>query len=537
MLPANLGRNDLSSKELPLKNLARLGVAGLVTGATLVGTVWAGVGLAPVSIPSDITNIAGGSSISSAIVGDGFTLGADEALVGASKVNIAPQPNALEGDIWEKDRAKCLPAGTGGINPSEALTHAADWRSTWIENTNCIYAGGFGVGPSQPLTSFDETYGLWSRSVAFQKGGQTLVLTILDAEGYFGRYSRLCGDTPCGAFDLQIELGAALGLDPASFVFASTHAHSGPDLIGGWGAVPQWYMDQVANAMRQSVREAVANMKPATIEAGDTLARENNGERRDHYRSAEDPSVNWLRAIDRSGGVIATTGTFAAHATSFGSSTTTAHADWPGVFDKAVETKFGGIGLMFEAGLGNMSASGNGSGSMGARLANVIPPVGTGILVKSPNVRVKQQFWDQPVTNGPLGTLAAGGFFDKPFGGPATVTAGKSSVKPCRSASAVSALVSVTAAKIGGVIVTAAPGEIFANYSNTIEERASITALAIGQANDALGYMPQSFESDHSARQGGGFAGGPFEYEDAYSIDACFGDMALETTLGLLGSL
>ncbi|HVL89737.1 MAG TPA: hypothetical protein VM841_05825, partial [Actinomycetota bacterium] len=124
------------------------------------------------------------------------------------------------------------------------------------------------------------------------------------------------------------------------------------------------------------------------------------------------------------------------------------------------------------------------------------------------------------------------------FAGPATVTAGKSSQHPCRSAGPTSARVNVVAAKIGGVVVTSAPGEIFANFSNTIEERSPITALAIGQANDALGYMPQSFESDHAARQGLGFVGKPyFEYEDAYSIDACFGDMALETTLRLLGTL
>jgi hypothetical protein len=28
-----------------------------------------------------------------------------------------------------------------------------------------------------------------------------------------------------------------------------------------------------------------------------------------------------------------------------------------------------------------------------------------------------------------------------------------------------------------------------------------------------------------------------FEYEDAYSIDRCFGDKALETTIRLLGEL
>ncbi len=87
-------------------------------------------------------------------------------------------------------------------------------------------------------------------------------------------------------------------------------------------------------------------------------------------------------------------------------------------------------------------------------------------------------------------------------------------------------------------MISAAPGEIFSNFSNTLEERSSITAPAIGQANDALGYMPQNFETDYAAREGPGFVGGGvFEYEDAYSIDHCFGDMALLTQLRLLDEI
>lgn len=517
-------------------------VTSFLTGVLLVGAGWAGVGVSPVDRLAEKASEQAGTALTSgapktaAAIGEGVILGADEALVGAAKVSIEPQPDASKGQVWEHNRAKCLVVQSGNVN--DTLTHAADPRTPWIENTNCIYAGGFGIGPSQPLTSYDQEYGLWSRSVAFSRGGQTLVLTILDGEGYFGAYNRLCGANPCGIFDLQKQLAAELGLPPDSFVFASTHAHSAPDFIGGWGAVPQWYMDQVAEAMRQSVRDAIASMQPATIEAGETIARGNNSERRDTYRSAEDPTVNWVRAVDRLGNVIATAGTFAAHATSFGGSAQVAHADWPGVFDKTVETRFGGVGLMFEAGLGNMST--RGGAMMGRTLGNLIPPVGSGTLVTAPDVRVKQEFWDQPVTNLPLGSLGAAGFFDRPFSlVSAQITANKpDSRKPCVSASPVSVHVSATAAKIGSVVVTAAPGEIFANFSNTIEELSPITALAIGQANDALGYMPQSFETDHPARQGLGFAGAKFfEYEDAYSIDACFGDRTLETQFRLLSTL
>jgi hypothetical protein len=534
---------------------ARTFIAAGLGGALLVGSAWAGVGLAPVAVPDGAggtparsgqdeprLSVGGGpSSLTAAVVGEGETLGADELLVGASKIDLYPQPNADAGEVWVKDKAACLPAGASGFDPQGAQDHVADWRSPWIENTNCIYMGGFGVGPSQPIVDFDRNYGLWVRTVVLSRGDKTLVLSLLDAEGYNAAYNNLCPpEKACGAIDIAKQMQAELGIDPAGVVIASTHAHSAMDFIGGWGGVPEWYMRQVAESIRQSIRDAFANRRAATLEAGDTLARGSNSERRDTYYSAEDPSLNWFRAIDRDGAVITTVGTFAAHATSFGSSATIAHADWPGVFARSVESKFGGMGVAFQAGLGNMSARGNDRGSMGHTLATLLPSIGDGTLVASPDVKVAQAFWDQPVTNGPLGALGGLGFFDRPFQqAPGSVRVGKpGNNRPCTSASPISVRTQATAAKVGAMVVAAAPGEIFANYSSTIEERSPITALAIGQANDALGYMPQHFETDEAAREGPGFAGGGvFEYEDAYSIDRCFGEQSLVTTLQLLDSL
>lgn len=522
-----------------------------------MSSAWAGVSLSPVDgngVGQGASDGAGsglagtpaaggeaGNALQGLDIGVGADLGADEVAVGASKVNLYPQPDASKGEVWVRDKAACVPAGASGFNPEGAADHAADWRSPWIENTNCIYMGGFGVGPSQPILDFDQEYGLWVRTVALSRGGKTLVLSLLDAEGWNGLYNKMCPvEKACGAFDIADQMGTELGIDPAGVVIASTHAHSAMDFIGGWGGAPEWYMRQVSEAIRQSIREAVADARPATVEAGDTLVRGSNSERRDTYHSAEDQTLNWFRAVDRAGDVIATVGTYAAHATSFGSSETIAHADWPGVFAKEVETKFGGMGVVFEAGLGNMSARGNNRGSMGKALAAAVPGVGAGTAVRSPDVRFAQSKWDQPVTNTPLGALGVGGFFDRAFNkAPGFVQVGKDgNNRPCTSASPVSVHTGVTAAKVGDMVITAAPGEVFSNYTNTIEERSSITALAIGQANDALGYMPQEFETDDTARQGGGFAGGGvFEYEDAYSIDRCFGEKALITTLDLLETL
>jgi hypothetical protein len=108
----------------------------------------------------------------------------------------------------------------------------------------------------------------------------------------------------------------------------------------------------------------------------------------------------------------------------------------------------------------------------------------------------------------------------------------------------VSAEVAASAARIGDdVALSAAPGEIFSNYSNTMKEQSGAPmTMPLGQANDALGYMPQSFEMSPIGQQGLGFVGELqgymfVNYEDAYAIDKCFGDMALETSIDLLNDL
>lgn len=109
-------------------------------------------------------------------------------------------------------------------------------------------------------------------------------------------------------------------------------------------------MDQVTDAIRQSIREAYANRRPARLEVGDTLTRNQNHERRNVYWSAEDPTLSWFRATDRSGNVIATVAAYPAHPTN-GPHEAQASADWHGRFARRAETRFGGIALVFPGGL------------------------------------------------------------------------------------------------------------------------------------------------------------------------------------------
>ncbi|MDX1621633.1 MAG: hypothetical protein R3320_11625 [Nitriliruptorales bacterium] len=577
-----------------MKTLLRRATVSTVTGALLVSVAWAGASLAPVDEVTETTEVADDNRRDAPKTGDVPTAtAASDPLnlleaggaslpkgklqrglyhVGAAKVSLEPQPEAY-GGTWEQDETKCETLSGNFFNdvPSNA-SHVANAGSPWPENPNCIYAGGYGIGPMNALVEFDDEYGLWARTVAISDGEDPVFLTVIDAEGWFWDYASKCDD--CGFKQIGARLAAELGTDQSAFIFHSTHSHTAMDFIGGWGFVPDWYMEQATDAIEESVRRAVDSMRVARIEIGEVEARQFNHERRDTYRAAEEQQLTWLRAYAPGRQeVIATIGTYAAHPTTLDVGPGVAHGDWPVVFESRLEERFGGIGFHFMTGLGNMSVGfpaherheGEEGVDMGRALADLVPPVGEGRQIGLTDIETAQETWNQPVTNVPLTALGMPGFFDRQFNHtPAAITIGPrvapevpdedggaisdpvneatGQVGNCTSASPVSVEVVANAARIGeDLFITSGPGELFSNLTNVIKEKAKedhrgALAMPLAQANDALGYILQSFEAaaNPASGQGAGFAdSGPayIEYEDAYSIDRCFGDMVLETTL------
>ncbi|MDX1658886.1 MAG: hypothetical protein R3343_08705 [Nitriliruptorales bacterium] len=556
-----------------MKTLFRRVTVSTATGALLVSVAWAGASLAPVDETAETTEVADSNLRDAPSPGDVPTptaasdplnlLEAGDAKlpkgklqqglyhVGAAKVSLEPQPEAY-GGTWEQDQSKCetLSENLFSDVPSNA-SHVVNAGSPWPENPDCIYAGGYGIGPMNALVEFDDEYGLWARTVAISDGEDPVFLTVIDAEGWFWDYASKCAD--CGFKEIRARLAAELGTDLSAFIFHSTHSHTAMDFIGGWGFVPDWYMQQATDAIEESVRRAVDSMRVARLEVGEVEARQFNHERRDTYRAAEEQQLTWLRAYTPGGqDVIATIGTYAAHPTTLDVVPGVAHGDWPVVFESRLEERFGGIGFHFMTGLGNMSVGfpaherheGEGSVDMGRALADLVPAVGDGRQIDLTDIETAQEIWNQPATNVPLTALGFPGFFDRKFvEQPAQVRTGeRPNEAPCTSASAVSVEVAANAARIGDdLFITSGPGELFSNLTNVIKEKAKedhggALAMPLAQANDALGYILQSFEAatNPASGQGAGFAeSGPayIEYEDAYSIDRCFGDMVLETTL------
>lgn len=532
-----------------MPRLLRPAAAALVVGATVVSAAWAGVGLSPIgrSGSSDPPATASRRAAPNVPVltptqRAALLTAPDGARVGAAKASMYPRPGDY-GGVWERDPAKCKtldPAVVGQLqsNPNGTVDHLAAAGTPWPENPNCIYQGGFSLGPVNPVTEFETDPGLWVRTVAVGDGNDTLILTVIDAEGYLWDYASKC---TCGAKQIAEELATELNVPESSFVIAATHSHAAPDLIGGWGFVPGWYMEQISDSIKQTIREAVAGMQPAVLEVGEEDARSFNNERRGTYRSAEEQQLTWLRATNADNQVIATLGAYAAHPTTTGTNSAIAGSDWVGRFEARLEQRFGGIGLHFMTGLGNITASGG--TAIGAKLADLLPATGGGTVLTNTDLRMAQRRWSQPTTNVPLDALGVPGFFDRKFvATPSTVSVGKSAAAPCVSASAATVELPATAARIGDMFaLTAAPGEVFSNLTNTLKDRSGAkVTMPLAQANDALGYMPQSFEMSPIGQQGLGFvAGGVLivNYEDSYSVDRCVGDMVLETSISMLNAI
>src|SRR3954469_10175344 len=292
-------------------------IAGL-TGSLMVSAAWAGLGLAPSPVPTALpslptsaatggtTTSAGGSTTATATTA---ALSGGQVLVGAAKTSMTPRPADMAarfpGARWETDPAKCNsedPAWfqdvpTAATTASDGVVSAG---SPWPENPDCIYMGGFGIGPANPVKAFDSELGLWVRSVAISDGTTPFVMTVVDAEGWLWDYKSKCTD--CGAKQISAALAAdpdlaALGAKPESFILHATHSHSGPDFIGGWGFVPDWYMAQITETIKATAKQALLSMQPATLETGEVEARAFNGERRDTYRAAEEQQLSWLLPV------------------------------------------------------------------------------------------------------------------------------------------------------------------------------------------------------------------------------------------------
>jgi hypothetical protein len=247
--------------------------------------------------------------------------------------------------------------------------------------------------------------------------------------------------------------------------------------------------------------------------------------------------------------------------------------------------RFGGVGLLFEAGLGNVSPAAprgtdedlNGDGAKGddddrvIRMARDFTSyLGADMATGGHTVASNDMFAlnttvEHPVTNWGEAVLGLGGLLDRTFlpgdsaGGPGAYSWGKSSTpgRDCQAVSPLTIKTDISAYRIGDLVVVTGPGELFGTMTEVVKSKsrrestevdksgAVVPAgqtMVFGQTQDSLGYIIQHFEVDPAGgvtTNTGELDPVPSlgEYEEEFMLDRCFGDHVLQAQLDLVPGL
>jgi neutral ceramidase len=168
------------------------------------------------------------------------------------------------------------------------------------------------------------------------------------------------------------RLRAELGLRREQVYFSATHTHAGP---GGWGegrvaeafagpfqpGVREWLADQIVSAVTAAVRD----VRPARLGHGRFQAPVFVRNRLVGQLGRVDPEFSFI-LVEQAGGSRAVLGSFAAHATVLSGNVMEFSGDYPGDWQRAVESATGGMAVFLAGGMGSHSPVPGAKGFSGA---------------------------------------------------------------------------------------------------------------------------------------------------------------------------
>jgi len=170
----------------------------------------------------------------------------------------------------------------------------------------------------------------------------------------------------------MLEIAAELKLSREQVYLSATHTHCS---LGGWGegmvgeafaggfqpGVRIWF----ANRIVAAVREALADLKPASLGHGHFLAPDLVRNRLVGDLGKVDPEFSYA-VLKQTAGKLAILGSFSAHATVLSGDVMEFSADYPGYWQRAIEEATGGTAVFLAGGIGSHSPVPGGRGFSGA---------------------------------------------------------------------------------------------------------------------------------------------------------------------------
>ncbi|MCU0396613.1 MAG: neutral/alkaline non-lysosomal ceramidase N-terminal domain-containing protein [Cyclobacteriaceae bacterium] len=270
--------------------------------------------------------------------------------------------------------------------------------------------GSFIAGDKQNRTFTAVHDSLYAKAVVADDGNTMLAIVTIDCIGLL--YPQV---------NAIREQAARLTLVPYDhIVVSSTHTHSGPDVVGLWGAdyehsgVDSAYLALLVQTAAEQIRLAYEQRKPVTV----VTAQTSYGEEWVANIADEeiDRSVSIMGFVDESGKMVATLTNFACHPTFMDAVFSHVSSDYIGAFYHSMKKHYPGEHLFLQGAIGGWVQPVEGKGSLekaklrGDELASVVknalssPDTLTSCIIKFESEKiylpVENEAWKQLSASG-----------------------------------------------------------------------------------------------------------------------------------------
>jgi len=360
-----------------------------------------------------------------------------------------------------------------------------------ISPTRSLIMGGYGiyVGSLKKCRWSKGVHDpLYATAIIFKKGSDALVMIELDLVGFVSSDVK----------DVRRAIAKRLTIDFDHIIVASTHTHHSPDTYGLWGTLippnsgrDEGYMKYVKSKALEAAIIANESLRPAKLFYA-------VGEERElHYNIYEskiadapiDHTLTFIKATDPSGKTIATITNWSCHGTTEDEKNLLISADWVGYFYQAMESESEGVHMYI-------------NGSIGASIQPSVPwrdkhlgNEGQGFVwAKALGTLIAEKACA-------LGSHAAEMPVDRieAHSKPVTVNMTNLAFQIARTLNVIHMelpslwnpyTTSVTAAKMGRILIGSMPGEMSPQMGMLIRQTLDGKAqILVGLGQDSLGYM------------------------------------------------
>ena len=328
---------------------------------------------------------------------------------------------------------------------------------------------------------------LYAKAVVISGQGNTVVLVAID-----------CIGLPFPVVQ-QIREAARQRIPPGAFdvdhiVVSSTHTHSGPDVIGLWGAdvmqsgVDEVYIAGLVSNTTEAIVRAWGNLRSAEARYAVATAGEGWVENISVHDEL-DTDLTVLQFRDAAGHSIATLTNFACHPTILDGSNTLVSADFPSGFYKQMQTQLTGVNLYLQGAIGgwvqpeNLPRSFEAAEEKGKELARIaIRALEQSQPLQGNTVHFVSKQFEFPISNQQFQALAKASVLKREFNE--------------------GTLTEIAWFSVGDAVFATHPGETSPLYSMQTKAlmRTNGPKFVLGLAQDLLGYIlkPEFFQSGTS---------------------------------------